>query len=618
MNPKFMCAALMLAALLVGGTLAAQEEGASVPEAAASSTPSAPWFTLHGSLGLSAEYYDATSSADALGVPVWSPRRPANLYRLVFTSTATFFETVSVPIRIVLNSTETNTITPATVSPTLAQFIENPLNAISINVKPGVDWAEIQLGTHLPQYSDLLGSDMQIFGAGFSATPSVFRLGFNTGVVQRAIAADTLIGNAGAYRRHLTMAKLGFGNDTKWFVDLNFVAMHDDTVKLAQGLSPRARTLRQEVGVADPNTGEVSISEFITWDKLSAEEGFMTSMAFRAELNDLVAIVGEVAGTGRSRDVTAEPIDNLPTYVPNAAWNIFRPRESSTFDGAMTMGLLVRSDDWGADFRVKYYGPGFTSFSIPFMMADFLDLTVSPRVTLFDNRVSLSGTVGQRIMNYSSSSGEGLSQIIIASNLSWIVTDAFNISGTFNNYGIRNGVVNDTFRIQNVARSIIVTPALFLTQATMNHSISVSGSMDTFDDFNVVSGRFSTNNTFGLFGNYTASWTTMPLIVFSGVNYLRNDLEDFGFTMMNATVGGSYGFFDNTVTPNLSIGVGQNTLATQTADLQLIARVGVRWNITERLSFTAGTSTNSYRYGSSRPGAQFAEYTTQFMLVQNF
>lgn len=614
---KLQSALILAVSLLATSALVLRAQGEQ-PEAPASGESSTPWFTMHGSLGLSAEYYDATSSADALGVPIWTPRRPANLYRLVFSSTATFFDKVSIPINIVLNSTETNTITPATVSPTIAQFLENPLNAISINVRPGVDWAELQLGTHLPQYSDLLGSDVQIFGAGFSATPSIFRLGFNTGIVQRAIAADTLLGNTGAYRRHLTMAKLGFGNDTKWFVDVNVVAMHDDTMRLASGLSPRSRTLRQEVGVADPVTGEVPFMEVIEWDRLPAEEGIMTSLAFRAEITDMIAVVGEAAATGRSRDITADTLGNLPGYIPRGLLDIFVPRESSTFDGAVTAGILLRSEDWGADFRVKYYGPGFTSFSIPFMMADFLDLTVSPRFALFDNRVSVSGTVGQRIMNYSSTTGEQLSQIIIASNLSWIVTDAFSISGTFNNYGIRNGVVNDTLRIQNVARSIIVTPSLFLSGSTMNHSISVSGSIDTFDDFNVVSGRFSTNNTLGVFGNYTASWTTMPLILFGGVNYLRNDLEDFGFTMMNVSVGGSYGLFDNKVTPNLSVGLGQNTLAAQTADLQLIARLSVRWNITDQLSLTAGTSTNSYMYGSSRPGAQFSEYTSQVMLVQNF
>lgn len=604
--------------ICASAVLQAQTELEPLAPEAQEAESSFTWFSMHGSIGLSAEYYNATSSADALGVPVWSPRRPANLYRTVFNSTITLFNEITIPVQVVLNSTETNTITPATASPTLAQFFTNPLNALSLSIRPGVDWAELQLGTHLPEYTDLVGSQVQIFGGGFKATPSVFRLGFNTGIVQRAVAADTLSGNVGAYRRFLTMGKFGIGNENKWFIDISAVAMRDDTAGLAPGLAPSRRILRQEVGLMDTLTGETPTTETVLWDRLPAEEGVMASLAFRAELNDMVAVVGEVAGSARTRDLRSDPIKDLPSGVPSFLYDLFLPRDASSFDGATSAGLLLKQDDWGVDLRAKYYGPGFTSFSIPFMQSDYLDLTVSPRFTTLENRITFNGTFGQRTTNFSSNTGDELRQIIISANLSLVLTDEFNISGTFNNYGIRNGIVNDTFRIQNVSQSIIVTPSLFLVGTDLSHSISVSGSMDSFDDFNAVSGRFSTNNTYGAFGNYTAAWTTMPLVLYGGINYLRNNLEDFGFTMANVNVGGSYGFFENKVVPNISVSVGQNTLANQSADLQVVLRVGARWQITEQLSFNASTSTNSYRYGSSNPGARFAENTTQFMLVQSF
>lgn len=615
MHTQLRSTALVLCFAVIAGTALAQPN---TVDQSTSTRTSTPWFAIQGSISTSAEYYASDATGDALGFPIWTPRRPSDLYRLVINSTATLFGTVRIPLRLVLNSTETNTITPSTVSPTLAQILENPLNALSISVRPGVEWAELQLGTHLPRYSDLLGSDVQIFGAGVSATPSLLRVGFNTGVVQRAIASDTLIGNSGSYRRNLTMAKLGIGNGNKWFVDINVVAMRDDTMRLANGLPPQIRTIRQEIGETDPVTGETPFREIVTWDRMPAEEGIMTSMAFRAQINEAIALVGEIAGMGRSRDVRAPELDSVPSYIPESFLSVFRPRESSTFDGAATAALLINNPKWGADVRVKYYGPGFVSFSIPFMMSDYLDLTVSPRFTLFSDRVSFSGTVGQRIMNYSSMTDAELTQLLIASNLSVIFSDVFSVSGTFSNFGIRNGVVNDSLRIQNVARSIIVTPSLTFSERTVNHSISVSASMDSFEDFNLISGRLTSNNTFGVFGNYTAAWTTRPLVLFAGANYLRNNLQDFGFTILNFSVGGSYGFFQNKVTPNINIGVGSNTMVSATADLQLIAQAGIRWNITDKLSLTASTSTNNYRYGSSRPGAQFAEYTTQFSLLQNF
>lgn len=579
------------------------------------SSSGSDWFQIHGSASVSAEFYDASSSADSLGVPIWTPRRPANLYRLLFTPTITLFDRVTIPITLVLTSTETNTITPSTVSPTLAQFFTNPLNALSISFKPGVEWAEFQLGTHVPRYSDLIGSDVQMFGAGFTANPGFVRLGYNTGIVQRAVAADTTRNISGAYSRRLHMAKLGVGNGTKWFVDLNMMTMRDDTSDLAPGLRPLQQTVFRSVGDMDTTTGITPYTETYGWGNLPAEEGVIFSTAFRAEVTDEVALVGEIAAGAVTRDVSADLLEEAQGYVPT--W-LITPRITTRADGAATFGVLFNKVDWGVETRIKYVGPGYRPFGIPFMQSDYLDITVSPRVALFDNTFTASGTIGSRTFNFSSQTDEALAQLIVTLNANYIFTDEFSIAGSFSNFGIRNGTVNDTLRIQNVARSIMLSPTLLIPARNISHSVTLSLTLDQFQDFNVVSGRLADNNTFGAFATYTATFLDMPLTTFGSVNYLKNDLPSFGFTMAGVTVGASYAFFDQTLTPSLAFTLGSNSLGDASSDLQFLIRGGLRWAITEQLAFTVNATTNTYSYGSSLPGAHFTENTFQLMLTQSF
>ncbi len=573
------------------------------------------WFRISGSASVSAEYYWMNSSTDTLGVPVWSPRRPANLYRFMFTPTITLFDNVTIPITLILTSTETNTITPATLSPTLAQFFTNPLNAFSVSFKPGVDWAELQFGSHVPRYSELVGSDVQIFGGGFNAQPGPFRLAFNTGVIQRAVASDTSRSITGAYSRSLYMAKFGVGDGNKWFVDFNIMTMRDDTVDLASGPRPLERGIIRTVGQMDTTTGFTPYTEVDAWKSLLAQEGAILSLAFRVEVDDGIALVGEAAANAITRDITSSELDGGAKLVPG--W-LITPRSSTRADGALMGGVLVNYSDWGLDTKIKYVGPGYIPFGIPFMMSDYLDITTSPRLYFNDRKISLSGTVGTRLFNFSSQTDETLSQVIVLANASWIFSDVFSVSGSFSNFGMRNGVVNDTLRVQNVSRSISLSPMYMIPTTKIMHTISLNLSLDTYEDFNVVSGRLADNNTFGLYTMYNTSWTIMPLTAWTAINYLKNSLPVYGFSMIGFTVGSSYGFMQNKLTPSLAVTIGSNSLGDNSADTQIMFRVGLRWMIMDRLSLNVSGITNTYAYGSSKPNASFGENTFQMMLTQSF
>lgn len=578
------------------------------------SSSGSSWFRVSGSISVTADYYTLNSTTTLAGLPVWSPRQPPNLYRLIFTPTITLFDKVSIPITILLNSRETNTLTPSSLSPTLAQFLSNPLNVIGTTFNPGVDWITLSAGSHLPQYSELSGSDMQIFGGGIMLKPGIFRTAFNWGILQRAIAPDIRQSISGSYQRTLTMFKIGLGKEDGTFVDWNFVKMIDDTTAFANRLRPQTIGLiRTQVGV-DSLGIPVYQEQVGSIDKL-AQEGFLTSINLRSQIIDGLVLSAEVAATAFTRDQRSPIIEETRSYVPSF---VFTARNSSNVDAAGYVSLSYNQPTWGIEAKTKYVGPGFVPLGFPFAQTDYLDITVAPRLQLFEGRFSFSGTFGERTNNLTMPEELISKQLLISSNLSFIPLENLTLAFTFSNFGFRNGIQNDSLRIQNVARSYSFSPTYTFSTRTINHLITTNLSFDTFEDFNVVSGRLSSNNTTTVFGMYGADLTSIPLSMQLSGTYLTNTIPSFGFTITSLALSGSYRLLDDKLIPSAGVTIGRNALQGFTPDSQLLFRVGLRYALSKMLSINSSVVFNGYKYGSVRDGASFNERTAQLGMTANF
>ncbi|HVZ40439.1 MAG TPA: hypothetical protein VHI13_14265 [Candidatus Kapabacteria bacterium] len=549
----------------------------------ASAQEERPAVSLSGSATLSGDLY--SSSSDPSGSE--GPRRPPSLFRLLLNPTVTIGDLVSLPFSIMLTSRETNVTTPIANNPTLTQFLQNPANGIGLlSFSPKIAWAQLYLGTHTPQFSELSWGDEQLFGVGVDLRPGTFRFAASAGTSQRAIEPDSAAGIRGAYARRAYMIKVGFGNEETSFIDLNGVRVVDDSTSI----------MHAPAGV-------------------TPQEGLLASADFRIGIAHDLYITGEAAASAFTRDRTA-PAINGDTPIPTA---LLDSRTSTRTDGAASLDVVAKGSFWGLKVGGKYIGAGYVPLGYPFMQSDRLEFRAAPSLTLFESALLLNGTIGFRTNNLTETKGTSSTQLTGSVNLLATLTDALSLTARFANLGVRNTVTNDTFKVQNVSRSFELSPTYTLALASSVQSFTLSFALDAYTDYNPVSGVEASNDTRSVTGLWVGTWTEMPLVLNASLNYLTNNLAVGSLAITSATFGVGYNFLQNRLTPSATASYTSTTFGGgSAADAGLLLRLGVQWTITERIALNAAFSTNGYRYDASRAGAVFRENLLETSLTTRF
>lgn len=557
-----MLASVSLGILLcVGGVAVAQEGGD--PEKSAVS--------VSGSIQLTGDVYGFSATPNGAE----NPRRPANLWRLLFNPVIHIGDLISLPLSFMLSSRETNTTTQSVVSPSLIQFLQNPMNNIGmLSFMPRVGWAQAALGSHVPSYSELSTGDEQIFGLGLELKPGSFRFSVNGGTSQRAIEADTANGVRGAYARRMYSAKLGYGDEDGSLVDFNVVRAKDD--------------------VSSIRTRPVGIEP---------QEGLVLTSNFRIGLSERSALTGEVGGSAFTRDLDAD-IASVSSPVPQS---VYRHRVSTATDYAGNMMFHYAEKEWGLKAGGKYIGAGYFSLAFPYMQPDRLDLLLAPFAKLFANKLNMNASIGYRKNNLSNTKATTSNQLIGSFNAFAMLSDYVSFNTRFANYGIRNRMAVDTLKVDMVTNSFSLSPTFVIPSSALINTVSLSWSLDAYNEVNTMTAKTTTNNTQSMMAMYLASFTEIPMNGSVTLTYMTNNVPNNDLKLFSGSVGASYRFLDGAVQPSLAVTVSNNSLAQFTADKQLLFRIGVQWNISSAVSLSLFGTSNNYTYGSSRPGVTFRE-----------
>ncbi|MBI5648433.1 MAG: hypothetical protein HY962_16000 [Ignavibacteriae bacterium] len=474
-----------------------------------------------------------------------------------------------------VNSRETNTVTGSVATPTFIQFLQNPANNLGmLSFTPRVGWAQAALGSHVPAYSELSTGDEQIFGLGLDLTPGSFRFAVNGGTAQRAIEPDSVRGVRGAYARRLYAAKIAYGEDDETHVDLNVVRAKD------------------EIGSVKRRP-----------DGITPQEGLVLSTNFRIILSDVSSLSGEIGGSAHTRDMDADRA-NVDSPVPEG---VFKHRISTGTDMAGTLAYDYREKVWGVKIASKYIGAGYFSLAFPFMQPDRLDVLLAPYLKLFENRLNMNGSVGYRRNNLSDTKASTSQQLIGSFNAFAMVSSNVSVNARYANYGIRNRMQVDTLKIDMVTNSFSISPTVTIPTDVMMHTVTLSLSLDAFNEVNTLTRREATNNTRSIMGMYMAALTRIPLSGTLTVTSMTNDVPQAELKLLSVSAAASYRLFEDAVRPSLTCTWSRNSMAAFTPDEQLLVRLGAEWSIMPSVTLTLAATSNSYRYGSSRPSVSFRE-----------
>ena len=535
---------------------------------------------LSGQAQLSGDFYGSSSSPAGFEPSV----RPPSLLRFVLTPTLTYGE-FQLPITIAISSKQTNVTTPFAPEQSFQQFLQNPLNTVSLSPKYG--WAQLHLGTQTPRYSELSTGDLPAFGVGAELSPGPVLVAGFYGTTQRAIQPDSASNIIGAYQRNMLAAKIGLGERELRYVDFTVVHLADDTTSIA----------RSPLGFVPPQQG--SLASLATFFRLSNQ------LSLKAE-----GAVSLFTRDQRVPEFTGSDLDFLASLQPI--------RESTRLDLGATATVAFNEDLWGAEAELRYLGDGFVPLGYPYQPSDLFQLRLSPRVQLLENRLLLNGSIGYRINNLSGTNLQTATQILAMANVVAQITDAVMIAASYANFGLRNNVENDTLKIRTVNQSFTLTPSYTLRAESLIHTITATIALNDYSDANTLTGTLNNSNTTSLFGTWTTAFQAFPLTLSATVSSVQNTFSGAELSLISVGVGGGYRLMEGRLRPSLRLGWSRNTFAGFTPDNSITLQADAAWSITETVTWDLSGTATLYSYGSSRGGGSVSEQLLRTGITTRF
>ncbi len=557
---------LLVASLLFSNVLKSQQDST---------------WQLNGNLGIYGDFYSMhADTPDAV-----APRRPGSMGRFIG-NISIDKGNFSMPVTWMFSRGQQSIFYPNSGKESFADFIRNPANRISVS--PTYKWAQLVLGTQIPQYSELSVGDLPVFGVGVNLRPGRFRFSASAGTTQIGVEEDTLNRIQGIYSRKMYSAKIGVGDELRSHIYLITSVMQDDTNSLS----------RKPVYSAP-------------------QKGALTSIDYRLNFGERYFIRGEVAASAFTRDLRSKAIssDDLPVKVPNG---IFTIQESSRFDYAAAFYFHKTGKIFGFKTGGKYIGDGFVPLGYPFLQTDRADFTFDPYVNLNNNKVRIAGSVGRRVNNLSGIRSATTTQTIGSAFLSWQITERWSFSSSFSNFDFRNSLSNDTLRLQMVTLSWSVSPTYTYTTEKRMHLFSASYAQNAFRDFNTISGALNDNDAHNASISYMLSNLYNPFSITGMYNYFDN-FASFGTLVTHSFyIGAGYKFFNEKLAVMPGFNYCINTLASDDAGTQLLSTLGLKYSWKRRLDLGLNGSLNLFAYGDERPGISYRENLLRTSLTYKF
>jgi hypothetical protein len=536
---------------------------------------------IRGSMGIYGDFY--AMHADTLGAV--APRRPGTMARFVAEASISY-GSFSLPVSLMLASGQFSVILPKVPRGNFLNYIKDPSNRVGI--APKYKWIQLLLGTQVPQYSALSVGDLPAFGAGINLTPGKFRFSAFAGTTQLAINEDTAKHIKGIYARKIYSGKIGVGAEDASHIYLIASVLRDDTSSLSH----------KPVNTMPQN-------------------GVLSSLDYKINLGKHYYIKGEVAGSLFTRDARSRAGGSfkLPFEIPS---KIYTLQEASRLSFASDLSIVKEGKIFSIKANGKYIGDGFVPLGYPFMQTDRAEVTIDPSLNLFKSKVQLSGSIGKRIDNLAKARSTTTTQTLSSVNLNYQCTERLSLSGSFSNFGFRNPLVNDTFRVEMVTLSWNFSPVYTVTTGSGMHVCSGMFARNTFKDFNTISGALNDNDSHSAVLSYLFSKVKIPLTLSAMASYFDNNTSYGKFATKSLNLGAGYKFFKKKLNTMAGLTITESAIGPKAAGSQIMVTTGIKYAPTKKINLTVNGSVNLFKFGVTRPGISYVEDLLRTSLTYKF
>ncbi len=530
---------------------------------------------IDGLITLSYENYNYNTS----NYPDFRPRYPKDLVRLTANSTIHIGKYLNIPIGINISNQKTTYNYPTLPEEGVYNYIRNPRNNFHIN--PNYKWMHFKIGSNTPKFSELTTGNIQIFGVGFDINPKKIIFSANYGNSQFAIEPDALLNVQGAYKQNMIATRVGWGKLNGSKITLNFVKIKDDVTSVIDA----------PIGVK-PMEG-INLSPYAEL-KITKNINFKTETAASIKTVDLLA------------DNNLISSDNSFIKINN----------SSAIDYAHTTSINYHKKSFSIGGEYRYVGPGYLFVGYRNQEVDLKDYKINTNTRFLKNKLNIKATIGLRTNNIKNTKLSKNSRFITNLNVFTQLTEQLSINASYNNFGFRNNVTDNSLRIEMVNNSYSLTPTYQIKSKTKFQQITLNANLDTFNQYDFLSDSFinTTSNSYN--ANYILSYTNTPLTLGANVLYLKNSSALSNFNLLNYGVNLGYRFFDKKLKSNVMFTMTNLKRNDFTPDNRLNIRLKLGYKINKSMQANMLYSLNNNRYGSYRPNAISNENKIQVSLTK--
>ncbi|MEI7979460.1 MAG: hypothetical protein WCI53_11495 [Bacteroidota bacterium] len=448
------------------------------------------------------------------------------------------------------------------------------------------------IGTQVPKYSELTSGDLPIFGGGFEWKPKKFRIAAFYGIAQRAANKDSLLKVNGTFKRTSFGGKLGIGLEegTHFYI---IGIRHQDDVNSA---------IVNSIMVKPQDNTVLSIDQKL----LIAKKFFIkTEVAFSAFSSDL--------------NESKLELDTLKLNINPLLLKLYTPRLSSRYGAAGTGSIGYNGTNWSLKFVNRIYSPEYKTLNFPFLQTDRLEYTVEPAFSIFSGKFNFQGSYGQRIDNIFFNKIARATQKLLSININGRFTNNWSYTLSHSNFGIQNTITNDTFRLNNINDNYSFSSTYILQRKKAIHTLTGVWNMADFEDYNIVSGGKSNNETQTFMVLYSFGLIKIPLSLSLSGTHLKNKLFLGDLAMQIISLNETYTFGKK---KNISLMLSQNyqmtSLFAYSPDRAINLGTGINYIIFKGFNLGLNGNMNILSYGSAKPGIQNMENTIRILSSYNF
>ncbi len=311
-------------------------------------------------------------------------------------------------------------------------------------IAPTYKWIKTYIGMCNMNLSQYTYAGVPFLGAGVELSPKNWKIAFMYGRLKKAVEYDALTESDlnMSFKRMGMGAKVGYekkgyGVSLIWF-------QAKDVQNSLSFIPPVTSVLPQENTVVSA-TAKAPITKYFNFSTEYAVSGF-TRNSFSEKL---------------SSDASG---NKLPF--------MFQPRTNSEFFTAFKLSLNFNSKLFSCGFNFERIGSNYKTLGIYYINNDIQNITLSPQVRLFKNKLSIALNTGLQHNNLSKERLSTMNRVIGSGNITFQPNAKWNVAATYSNFTsyLRNRPVTDPFYQLTPADTMKFYQVSQNASATVNHS----------------------------------------------------------------------------------------------------------------------------------------------------